>query len=413
MSSALSIGLIGIGGMGGSHLSSLTELEAAGQVRLVAVAESAATKLGPKIEELQARGVRWYAAYEQMLDNEKLDAVVVATPIFLHAEMARKCIERGVFVYLEKPPVPLIQQLEELIELDRDARVHLVFQMISSEFIQQLKQSVIEGKLGKIQDIRISACWPRHDSYYNRNNWAGKMALGDLPIFDGPATNGLAHLIHNAMFLAGESRQAFGALEEVQAELYRVRPIESYDLICLRGTFPSGIKLVAALTHATQELHPFRLRISGTKGWAEISEDGHVMESCSGKQVCAEPHPEAWRNSYQNFIATANGQHSRPGTRLKDTRGYVKATNGALLSSGEIFTVDKAYAREYGKNGDHGYDVPGLAELIDRSYHEGLLFSELGAPWAKATPIVQLQDLTSLDIRDFAGKITPCATMKA
>ena len=412
MSSPLSIGLIGIGGMGEAHFHALTSLEKEGAVRLVATAEAATEKFAEKIAKLQARGIHCYSNYEEMLACEKLDAVVIATPIFLHAEMARKCIERGVYVYLEKPPMPLIQQLNEMINLDKGNQVRLVFQMISSGFIQELKKWVVEGKLGEIQDIHISACWPRMDGYYNRTNWAGKMTIGASPVFDGPATNALAHLIHNAMYLAGDSLHEFSALDEIQAELYRVRPIESYDLICLRGKFPSGIKLVAALTHATEELRPFRLRIRGTKGWAEISKDGAVMESSFGKQTCAEPHPEAWRNSYHNFLATVHGQPSVPGTKLKDTRGYLTATNGALLSSGGISSVDKAYYRIYGTTGNRGYDVPGLTDLIDRVYSEGLLFSELGAPWAKPTPLIQIQSLSHLNIDEFVEPKAPLAAIK-
>jgi predicted dehydrogenase len=394
MTNAPSIGLIGIGGIGASHLESLSKLEKVGLVRLVAVADPAEKQLAEQIATLKSRGVRWYPAFDLMLDQEKLDAVVIATPIYFHAAMARACVARGLFVYLEKPPVPLIQQLEELIAMDRHTRVHVAFQMISSEFIQELKRAVVEGKLGAIREIAISACWPRTDSYYHRNSWAGKMALGPHPIFDGPATNALAHLIHNAMFLAGNSHQEFASLDEIQAELYRVRPIESYDLACLRGTFPSGIRFVAALTHATEEHRPFRLRIRGTKGWVEVSKDGAELDGSLGRKVCAEPFPDAFLRSYQNFVSFAQW----PATRLQETRGYVKATNGAFISSGGIFTVDESYSRICENNGDRGYDLPGLPGLIDRSFEEGRLFSELGAPWAKPTAVVQIQNLSSIDI---------------
>ncbi len=404
MKHRLSVGLIGLGGMGYSHLQTLRQLEAQGRLHLAAVADPMAEKLAYQIADLKVAGVRWYPAYESMLNNEDLDAVVIATPIFLHADMARKCLERGLYVYLEKPPVPLIQQLEELIKIDQEKRVRLVFQMINSEIILKLKQAVIEGKLGKIQEMRISACWPRRDSYYNRNKWVGKMMVGEHPVFDGPATNALAHLIHNAMFLAGDSMAGFGALEEIQAELYRVRPIESYDLICFRGRFPSGINITAALTHATEELRPFRFKIKGTKGWAEISKDGMLMESSFGTLFCEQPFETAFRRSYESFFDIMEGCPSRPLTCLKDSRGYVKATNGAMLSSGEIFTVDTAFSRIYNENSDQGYDVPGLADLIDRTYHEGLLFSECGVPWAHTTPTVAIQKLTSLDLQNLISQ---------
>ena len=100
-------------------------------------------------------------------------------------------------------------------------------------------------------------------------------------------------------------------------------------------------------------------------------------------------------------------------TGLKDARGYVKATNGALLSSGQIFTVDEAYSRVYGSKGDHGYDLPGLTELIDRCFSEGLLFSELGAPWTKPTSVVRIQHLSSVDIHEFVAPKDPCLPIEA
>ena len=167
---------------------------------------------------------------------------------------------------LEKPPVPLIQQLDALIEADTNNRVAVGFQMIASESVQRAKQLIVEGKLGDIQDIRAAACWSRTDSYYNRASWSGKMTLRSEPVFDGPATNALAHLIHNIMFLASPQRDGFDEPIEVQGELYRARPtIQSYDTACLRGRFESGTVFVAAFTHATEQQFPFVLEVHGSK----------------------------------------------------------------------------------------------------------------------------------------------------
>ena len=85
------------------------------------------------------------------------------------------------------------------------------------------------------------------------------------PIFDGPATNAMADLIHNAMFLASEQPGDYAVPVEMTAELYRARPIESYDVACLRGSFASGVVFSAALTHATEEAWPYRLRCAAAK----------------------------------------------------------------------------------------------------------------------------------------------------
>lgn len=48
-------------------------------------------------------GGRWYSDYNQMLDQEELDGVVVSSSDAVHAEHALACIERGIPVLIEKP----------------------------------------------------------------------------------------------------------------------------------------------------------------------------------------------------------------------------------------------------------------------------------------------------------------------
>ena len=60
------------------------------------------------------------------------------------------------------------------------------------------------------------------------------------PILDGPATNTMAHLIHNAMFLASRPPGGYAVPVEIAAEFYRARPIESYDAACLAVGFLAG-----------------------------------------------------------------------------------------------------------------------------------------------------------------------------
>ena len=132
--------------------------------------------------------------------------------------------------------------------------------------MQRLKQLIIEGTIGEVRSIRAGGCWPRSDRYYQRTNWAGKLVLGGEPVFDGPATNGLAHLVHNIMFLAGSEAVGSAVPIEVEGELYRARPIESYDVACLRGKFACGIDFSLAVTHSTKEPLPFKIEVRGTRG---------------------------------------------------------------------------------------------------------------------------------------------------
>ncbi|MGB8355072.1 MAG: Gfo/Idh/MocA family oxidoreductase [Chthoniobacteraceae bacterium] len=403
MTTPLRVALVGIGGFGGAHLSAIECLEREGLMRLVAVADPGSDRFPELKQTLHTRGVRWHSLLADLLKNESdLDAVTIATPIPLHYEMTRACIDQGLFVYLEKPPVPSIQQLGELIEFDTRSRVTAGFQMILSRFVQQLKSMIIEGRLGDLLEIRACACWPRRDNYYNRAAWAGRLLLDGEPVFDGPATNALAHLIHNIMFLAAPGAEEFDVPVEVQGELYRSRPIESYDSACFRGGFRSGVRFTAAFTHAVAETMPFRIEARGTKGWARIAGDGMRFEQNTSEPVeDGENTHDLLLKTHREFACFATGSLPRVSTLLRDTRGYVLATNGMLVSSGGIHDIGAEHIRRYETDGDFGFDVTGMRDAIEETFQTGRLFSEQGVPWAKATQSISLENLHAIDFSKY------------
>ena len=398
---AVAVALIGAGGIGGYHLASIRQLEARGLVRLVGVVEPNAARFTDLKRELQSHGTRWYLDYRDLLREEaQLDAVTIATPIALHLPMALACLERQTFVNLEKPPAPLIQQLNALIRADVHERVTVGFQMILSRCVQRMKQLIVEGAIGELQSLRAGGCWPRLDPYYQRAAWAGKLTLDGQPVFDGPATNALAHLVHNIMFLAGPGTAGFAVPTEVEGELYRARPIESYDAACLRGTFPSGVDFCLAVTHATREFLPFKLEARGSRGSLLLSDDGARLETSTGESMLA---PDSTHQlldvCHRQLIDVARGTGQRPHTTLRDTTGYVRATNGLLLSSGGIHDIAHPWVEEYEEGGEIGFNVRGLCKAIERVFREGRLFSELNLPWAVASPTpVRLDSFQALDL---------------
>ena len=174
----LSVGLIGVGGFGASHLKVLQQLEAEGLVRLLCVADPDGERLVETRRRLESSSVRWHLDYQSLLEQEtELAAVTIAAPIHLHFEITAAAIARGLFVYLEKPPVPLIQQLKELIALDVRKWVAVGFQLVNSSAVQQLKLWRMQGALGEIESIRVHGCSPRSPDYYARTPWAGKMII--------------------------------------------------------------------------------------------------------------------------------------------------------------------------------------------------------------------------------------------
>ncbi len=400
MKAPLRYALVGATGIGGYHLDVIRTLEKEGLARFAAVADPALRSLPDLQSSLTGQGAACYLDYREMMRGEpEIDVFVISVPIPFHLEMTLACLEREAFIYLEKPPVPLIQQLNALIAKPGSERVGVGFQMVNSRWAQTMKRAIVDGRLGQLREIRIGACWPRLDPYYARNASAGKMWLGPSPIFDGPATNALAHLIHNAMYMAGERMEDFGIPFEITGELYRARPIESYDVACLRGQFHSGVEFTAAVTHATEQMAPYTFHVRGSEGWACVSQDGSLFESSF---PCEENGPDTFEQllekTHRQFAAFATGEQPRPATSLQDCRGYVLSTNGMLLSSGGIHAIGLSDCCRYGSDSEGGYNVTGLSEAVAASREHGKLFSELGLPWAVGARRVSVENLSSVTL---------------
>jgi UDP-2-acetamido-3-amino-2,3-dideoxy-glucuronate N-acetyltransferase len=105
------------------------------------------------------------SSFEQMLEMDELDGVVIATPASQHYQLAKKAILAGKDVFVEKPIALHREEGEELVELaNHHRRVLMVGHLLLYHpAIRELKRLIHSGELGKIQYI-----------YSSRLNW-GKL----------------------------------------------------------------------------------------------------------------------------------------------------------------------------------------------------------------------------------------------
>ena len=87
-----------------------------------------------------------------MLKDPKLDAVVIATPVSTHYELAKRILDSGRHVLIEKPMTDRPETAEELTELGlRLKKVVMVdHTFISSPAVRQMKQILDSGELGEV-----------------------------------------------------------------------------------------------------------------------------------------------------------------------------------------------------------------------------------------------------------------------
>src|SRR5581483_4765253 len=92
------------------------------------------------------------SALEDLLADEELDALVVATPVPTHYELARLALQAGKHVFVEKPPAMRAAEMEELLELARERERVLMpgHLLLYHPGVRKLKELIDSGELGEV-----------------------------------------------------------------------------------------------------------------------------------------------------------------------------------------------------------------------------------------------------------------------
>jgi predicted dehydrogenase len=117
--------------------------------------------------------------FEEMLADETLEAVVIATPVPTHYELAKQALEAGKHVLVEKPPAMRAAEMDELVALagNRDLVLMPGHLLLYHPGVQKLKELIDGGALGEVLCV-----------YGNRQNLgivrANENALWSLGVHD-------------------------------------------------------------------------------------------------------------------------------------------------------------------------------------------------------------------------------------
>jgi predicted dehydrogenase len=90
--------------------------------------------------------------FAEMLADETLDAVVIATPVPTHYALAKQALEAGKHVFVEKPPAMRAVEIDELVQLADDGNRVLMpgHLLLYHPAVLKLKELVASGELGDV-----------------------------------------------------------------------------------------------------------------------------------------------------------------------------------------------------------------------------------------------------------------------
>ena len=163
---------------------------------------------------------RQTAALDDLLADDALDAVVLATPVPTHAELAVRVLEAGKHCFVEKPLAQSVADAQRAVDAAaRAGRILMVGHLLQFHpGVARLKALVEGGDLGEIRYI-----------YGNRLN------LGKLRADENALWSLGAHDVSVLLHLAGEEPYELSA----RGEAYMHPPVE--DVVFAFMRFPSGL----------------------------------------------------------------------------------------------------------------------------------------------------------------------------
>ncbi len=91
-------------------------------------------------------------SFEEMLDDDGLDAVVIATPVPTHYKLAKQALEAGKHVFVEKPPAMRAAEMDELVTLASASDLVLMpgHLLLYHPGVLKVKELIDKGELGDV-----------------------------------------------------------------------------------------------------------------------------------------------------------------------------------------------------------------------------------------------------------------------
>lgn len=143
----MQIAVVGLGYWGPNLVRAASELEDTAVAMLCDQNAERLAQLGRRFP-----AARLTQSFDEVLENEEIDAVILATPIPTHYPMAKRCLEAGKHVFVEKPLAETAAQCGELMEIAADRGLLLMpgHTFLYSPPVVKIGEILRAGDLGEL-----------------------------------------------------------------------------------------------------------------------------------------------------------------------------------------------------------------------------------------------------------------------
>jgi predicted dehydrogenase len=298
-----------------------------------------------------------YESVSQLLAAQQLDFVHICTPPATHVPLAMECLRAGVSPLLEKPPALSLEQLDLLLEVERETGVPVivVFQHRFGAGAERLRAANGLPALGRPLVALCNTLWYRDADYFSVP-WRGKWETEG----GGPTMGHGVHQFDLMLSILGDW-QVVTALAGRQS-----RPTETEDVSAAVVRFANGA-IATVINSLVSIRQTSQLRIDYENATVELEHlYGYSDANWTVTERVAGSLGDGW-NSDPDLVATNHGTQLRavvdaldlgdvPAVTLRDSRRtlefaaaiYASSFTGQQVRPGEISPGNPFYSRMQG-----------------------------------------------------------------
>jgi predicted dehydrogenase len=175
----IKIGIIGYGYWGPNVVRNFLSTEGAQIISICDINKDALNKARKNYPKLKI-----VSDSSEILTSPEIDAVAIVTPVYTHFELAKKAIENGKHIFVEKPFTSSVAEAEELIELAEKKNIKIMVDhtFLFTGAVRKIKELINDGILGNLyyyDSTRVNLGLFQHDI-----NVIWDLAPHDLSIMD-------------------------------------------------------------------------------------------------------------------------------------------------------------------------------------------------------------------------------------
>ena len=192
----INVGIVGFGLSGRVFHSPFIHTNPLFNLQAIVSSKDDAKAIYPEVEMIRD--------FDELLKKEDIELVIVCSPNHLHFEHAKKALEAGKHVIVEKPITPTSNEVLELIDIAKRHNKKLLpyHNLRWNGDAKTVKKMINDNLLGDIHDFELH--FDRYVPIYNKNIWKYKSKVAGGTLYDLGV-----HLIDHAVDIFGKPNAVF------------------------------------------------------------------------------------------------------------------------------------------------------------------------------------------------------------